>query len=160
MRRHVGPAHSRAPHGGDYDVVACAEGELIYVEAKSAPPRQVTEEQVSAFLDRVDTLRPDLAIFLCDTTLRMRDKLVPLFAVAGHRHGLDGRAVRLEREIWRVGPEVYLTNADPNLARAFGVCLAAHFRSRGIALCAPASVSRRPRLRRLRRRLRRDLPLG
>jgi hypothetical protein len=152
----------RAPHGGDYDVVACAEGELIYVEAKSAPPRQVTEEQVSAFLDRVDTLRPDLAIFLCDTTLRMRDKLVPLFAVAGHRHGLDGRAVRLEREIWRVGPEVYLTNADPNLARAFGVCLAAHFRSRGIALCAcaPASVSRRPRLRRLRRRLRRDLPLG
>ncbi len=124
----------RAPHGGDYDVVACAEGEVIYVETKSAPPRQVTAEQVGAFLDRVDTLHPDLAIFLCDTTLRMRDKLVPLFATATRRRGLDEEAVRLERETWRVGPEVYLTNADPDLARAVGVCLAAHFRSRGIAL--------------------------
>src|SRR5215468_8966590 len=48
----------RAPHGGDYDVVACAEGELVYVETKSAPPRQVTQEQMGAFLDRVDTLHP------------------------------------------------------------------------------------------------------
>jgi hypothetical protein len=124
----------RAPHGGDYDVVACAEGEVIYVETKSAPPRQVTEEQVGAFLDRVDTLHPDLAIFLCDTTLRMRDKLVPLFAVATGRRGMLGEALRLERETWRVGPEVYLTNAEPDLPHALGVCLAAHFLQRGITL--------------------------
>jgi hypothetical protein len=124
----------RAPHGGDYDVVASAEGEVVYVETKSAPPRQVTEEQVGAFLDRVDTLHPDLAIFLCDTTLRMRDKLVPLFAVAAGRRGIIGDAVRLERETWRVGPEVYLTNAEPDLPRALGTCLAAHFGGRGITL--------------------------
>src|SRR5207302_1829795 len=34
----------RATHGGDYDVVACAEGEVIYVETKSAPPRQIIQE--------------------------------------------------------------------------------------------------------------------
>ena len=125
---------ARAPHGGDYDVVACAEGEVLYVETKSAPPRQIVQEEVGAFLDRIDTLRPDLALFLADTTLRMRDKLVPLFALEVARRGVGWEAGRLEREVWRVGPEVYLLNADPDLRRNLGVCLAAHFRGRGIAL--------------------------
>jgi hypothetical protein len=122
----------RAPHGGDYDVVACAEGEVLYVEAKSAPPRQIVQGEVAAFLDRVDTLRPDLALFLADTTLRMRDKLVPLFAAEATRRGLPWVATRLVQETWRVGPEIYLLNAEPDLRRALGACLAAHFRGRGI----------------------------
>ncbi len=125
---------AHAAHGGDYDVIACTEGEVVYVETKSAPPRQIVQEEVGAFLDRVDTLRPDLALFLADTTLRMRDKLVPLFAAEAVRRGLAQEAARLERELWRVGPEVYLLNADPDLRRNLGACLAAHFRRRGIAL--------------------------
>src|SRR5213076_3600199 len=123
-----------AAHGGDYDVLACVEGEVVYVETKSAPPRQIVQEEVGAFLDRVDTLRPDLALFLVDTTLRMRDKLVPLFAAETARRALAWETTRLERELWRVGPEVYLLNADPDLRRNLGACLAAHFRGRGIAL--------------------------
>ena len=122
-----------AAHGGDYDVVAVAEGALVYVETKSAPPRQIDEREVAAFLDRVDTLRPDVALFLADTTLRMRDKLVPCFARESARRGLGWDAVRLERETWRVGPEVYLLNADPDLQHTVGACLAAYFRGRGIA---------------------------
>jgi hypothetical protein len=125
---------AHAAHGGDYDIVACAEGEVIYVETKSAPPRQIVQAEVGAFLDRVDTLRPDVALFLADTTLRMRDKLVPLFAAETARRALAWEASRLERETWRVGPEVYLLNADPDLARNVGLCLAAHFRNRGIDL--------------------------
>ncbi len=125
---------AHAAHGGDYDVIACTEGEVLYVETKSAPPRQIVQAEVGAFLDRIDTLRPDLALFLADTTLRMRDKLVPLFAAETARRGLAWEATRLERELWRVGPEVYLLNADPDLRRNLGACLAAHFRGRGIAL--------------------------
>jgi len=131
-----------APHGGDYDVVACGEGEVIYVETKSAPPRQIVQEEVSAFLDRVDTLRPDAALFLVDTQLRMKDKLVPMFVAEAVRRRLGWDARRLEREIWRVGPEVYLLNSDPDIVRNLGACLAAHFRGRGIALrplSAPSS---------------------
>jgi hypothetical protein len=123
-----------APHGGDYDVVACAEGEVLYIETKSAPPRQIGASEVRAFLERVETLRPHAALFLADTWLRMRDKLVALFADETARRGLAGEPVRLEHEIWRVGPEVYLLNTDPDLARNLGVCLAAHFRGRGVSL--------------------------
>ena len=133
---------SHAPHGGDYDVVACAEGEVIYVETKSAPPRQIFQEEVAAFLDRVDTLRPDVALFLVDTQLRMRDKLLPMFAAEVVRRRLAWEGLRLAREIWRVGPEVYLLNSDPDLLQNLGTCLAAHFRARGIAvrpLSAPFS---------------------
>ena len=132
----------RATHGGDYDVVACAEGEVIYVETKSAPPRQIIQEVVGAFLDRIDTLRPDAALFLVDTQLRMKDKLVPMFEVEVGRRGLGWEARRLEREMWRVGPEVYLLNTDPDIVRNLGACLTAHFRGRGIAVrpsSAPSS---------------------
>jgi hypothetical protein len=122
------------PPGGDYDVVACCEGELVYVETKSAPPRQITRQEVVAFLDRVDALRPNVALFLSDTTLRMRDKIVPLFAAEIDRRGLGWQPTRLRREVWRVGPEVYLLNADPDLRGNVGLCLVAHFRARGIAL--------------------------
>jgi len=123
-------------------VVACGEGEVIYVETKSAPPRQIVPEEVGAFLDRVDTLRPDTALFLVDTQLRMKDKLVPMFVAEAVRRRLGWDARRLEREIWRVGPEVYLLNSDPDIVRNLGACLAAHFRGRGIALrplSAPSS---------------------
>jgi hypothetical protein len=120
--------------GGDYDVLACAEGELIYVETKSAPPRQIVQGEVGAFLERIDTVRPDLALFLVDTQLRMRDKLVPFFRAEIRRLRLKWPATRVEREIWRVGPDVYLLNSGPDLTRNLRVCLAAHFRERGIGL--------------------------
>ena len=116
-------------------MVACAEGEVLYVETKSAPPRQIVESEVRAFLDRVDTLRPDCALFLADTTLRMRDKLVGLFAAEVTRRRLAwDESARIERELWRVGPEIYLLNSDPDLVRNMGVCLAVHFRGRGVAV--------------------------
>jgi hypothetical protein len=127
---------ARAAHGGDYDVVACAEGAVVYVETKSAPPRQIGQEETAAFIDRIETLRPQLALFLVDTTLRMRDKLVPMFAAESARRGLGWQPARLADEVWRVGPEVYLLNADPDLRRTIGLCLATYFRARGIAVPA------------------------
>ena len=123
-------------------MVACAEGEVIYVETKSAPPRQIIQEVVGAFLDRIDTLRPDAALFLVDTQLRMKDKLVPMFDTEAGRRRLGWEARRLEREMWRVGPEVYLLNTDPDIVRNLGTYLGAHFRGRGIAVrpsSAPSS---------------------
>jgi hypothetical protein len=122
----------RARHGGDYDVLACAEGELLYVETKSAPPRQITQAEVAAFLDRVATVQPSVALFLEDTALRMRDKIVPMFAYEAVRRRLAWEAHHVAGEVWRVGPEVYVLNAGRDLCATLGVCLAEHFRARGI----------------------------
>src|SRR5512142_909326 len=64
--------------GGDLDVVAAAEGKLVYVELKSSPPKHLTSVEVAAFLRRVRSLRPDVAVFAMDTALRLGDKVLPL----------------------------------------------------------------------------------
>ena len=65
--------------GGDYDVLARVDGDLFYLEVKSSPPKQIYDSEVAAFLDRVDDLAPENRMFLMDTELRMKDKIVPMF---------------------------------------------------------------------------------
>jgi hypothetical protein len=68
--------------GGDLDVVATGDGKLVYVEAKSSPPKHVTPEEVGAFLRRTRAVRPDVALFVVDTALRLSDKIVPMLVEA------------------------------------------------------------------------------
>jgi hypothetical protein len=44
--------------GGDLDVVAAAEGRLLYLELKSSPPRQIAEAEARAFLERLAAWPP------------------------------------------------------------------------------------------------------
>ncbi|HSB35171.1 MAG TPA: hypothetical protein VLG39_11990, partial [Nitrospirota bacterium] len=82
--------------GGDYDVIARFNGSLMYLEVKSSPPKQIYDSEIAAFLDRVDDLSPDIAIFLMDTELRMNDKLVPMFAKElGRRYDEPPEVLRL-----------------------------------------------------------------
>jgi hypothetical protein len=131
-------------HGGDFDVLALPAGRLAYLEVKSAPPKHVEAQEVSAFLDRVEDLGPDLALFLEDTTLRMADKIVPLFeaALASRprpaapgsarcRRGTPAseRPRRLAHELFEVGGRIFIVNSDPDLSCNLGLCLGAFFRS-------------------------------
>ena len=102
--------------GGDLDVVATAEARLVLLELKSSPPRQLDEVEVAAFFDRVSALRPDLALFVVDTSLRMGDKVVPmLVADLERRSGRRGQAHRLGRELWTLRPRLYVVGAKGNL---------------------------------------------
>jgi len=125
--------------GGDYDVIGFQEGTCIYIETKSSPPRNIDAGQVRAFFDRLETLRPQVAIFLNDTQLRMADKIVPLFADELHRRlGTGARAAprscvkRLRGELFTVGDGLFIANADPDLAGNIGACLAHYYRGHGI----------------------------
>jgi hypothetical protein len=104
----------RAPGlGGDLDVVAAAEGKLLYLELKSSPPKHLAPNEVEAFLERVRRLRPDLALFVMDTSLRLGDKVLPMFRDALGPDAPEPR--RLLREVWALGPHLYLTNARQDL---------------------------------------------
>lgn len=118
---------------GDYDVLAEMEGRLLYVEAKSSPPRGIESYQVSAFLDRVSELMPHAAIFFDDTELRMKDKLVPIFEEELKRRAQgEGRepphTVRLINEIFVFGEGLYLMNSRKSVVENFTFCLRHLFR--------------------------------
>jgi hypothetical protein len=116
--------------GGDLDVVATAEGKLVYVETKSSPPKHLSRAEVGAFVRRVRAVSPDVALFVMDTALRLSDKVLPMFAEA-IGEGARGAAAprRIFRETWALGPHLYLVNAREDLVENVCRALAEGFRA-------------------------------
>ena len=104
--------------GGDYDVLAKLDGSLLYGEVKSSPPKQVTDSEVRAFLDRVQDLSPELSVFLMDTELRMKDKVVPMFEQElAKRCSEPPAVVRIERELFGIRDKLFIVNAKESIIR-------------------------------------------
>lgn len=102
--------------GGDLDLVLAAEGKLVYAELKSSPPKHLAPAEVSAFLRRVRALRPDVALFVVDTALRLSDRVVPMLRAALAAAGRDpGPPRRVVRETWAVAPHLFAVNAKQDL---------------------------------------------
>jgi hypothetical protein len=125
--------------GGDYDVIAIMEGYLLYVEAKSSPPKHVEQKEIAAFLDRIADLRPQVSIFLEDTHLRMQDKIAGLFQVELSRRaasaGLQAPGVmRLDRELFSIEDTVFIINSRPDIVANIGTCIRHYLKNRGIRL--------------------------
>jgi hypothetical protein len=111
--------------GGDLDVVAAADGRFVYVEAKSSPPKHIEQNEISAFFDRVLELRPDLAIFLEDTRLRMKDKIVEMFEEELKKRWPRStpNVERMKGELFRVGEKLFIINSKPDVCSNLGYCL-------------------------------------
>jgi hypothetical protein len=125
----------RAPGvGGDLDVVAAAEGRLIYAELKSSPPRNLSAAEIAAFFDRVRALRPDVALFVMDTALRLSDKVVPMLVAELLRRGASAQPKRVVREVWSLTPHCFAVNAKSDLMSNVGRAIAEGLR----ALAPPA----------------------
>ncbi len=104
----------RAPGlGGDLDVVAAVEGKLIYLELKSSPPKHLTHGEVAAFFARVRRLRPDVAIFAMDTSLRLSDRVLPMLVAELGTGAAAPR--RIERDLWALTPHLYVVSAKSDL---------------------------------------------
>ena len=115
--------------GGDYDVIAKLDGVLCYTEVKSSPPKQIYDSEIAAFLDRVDDLAPEIAIFLMDTELRMKDKIVPMFeAELAKRGKRDMPVERMEKELFRIGLRIYIINAKDSITGNLQNVLSIYFR--------------------------------
>jgi hypothetical protein len=119
--------------GGDLDVVAAGEGKLLYLETKSSPPKHVTKVEIVAFLRRVRAVRPDVALFVVDTALRLSDRILPMFAEALARGGKQAAPRRIFRETWAITPHLYAVNAREDLVE--NVCRAI---AEGLRALAPA----------------------
>jgi hypothetical protein len=98
--------------GGDYDLLAALEGLLIYAEVKSSPPKQIYDTEIASFIDRTLKLSPHLSLFIVDTELRMKDKIVFMFEQTLPKSPLGAApVVRWKDEIFRVGERIFIVNS-------------------------------------------------
>jgi hypothetical protein len=113
-----GVKFKRPKVGGDYDVIAKFDGALFYMEVKSSPPKQIYDSEISAFLDRVADLSPEIAVFFMDTELRMKDKIVPMFeSELGKRAPNPPSVLRMERELFEIDNRIFIINAKESIIR-------------------------------------------
>ncbi len=112
--------------GGDYDVLALWQGKLLFVETKTAPPKGIHNPEVAAFFQRVRALLPDLAVFLDDTHLRVKDKIVLMFEEELIRlKGIESLHTmpieRVKDQIFHLNHHVYIINSRHGLLHNFTV---------------------------------------
>jgi hypothetical protein len=126
-----GVKFKRRKIGGDYDVIAKMDCSVCYVEVKSSPPKQIYDSEIRAFLERVDDLAPHVALFLMDTELRMKDKIVPMFEAELARRGKGEMKVeRLEKELFHIGGRIYIINAKDSISGNIRNVLIRYFKGR------------------------------
>ena len=124
-----GVKFKRPKIGGDYDVLAKFDGSLFYVEVKSSPPKQIYDSEIAAFLDRVGDLSPEISVFLMDTELRMKDKIVPLFeAELARRSPYPPAVQRMERELFTIQDRIFIINAKEDIIRNLQKVLFWHYK--------------------------------
>ncbi len=107
------------PPGGDHDVTALWEGNLIYVEIKSSPPRGIEQGEIRTFFKRLKTLLPACALLLNDTHLRMKDKIVQMFEEEIASPSLQ----RLSGELFHLKHRLYILNSKKDLVKNLLTCL-------------------------------------
>lgn len=128
--------------GGDFDVLAECENYLLYIEVKSGPPKSIELENLEAFIHRINDLGPDLAILFEDTTLRMKDKIVPhLEEVLHDRFNITEPAgplfQRLRDETFRYR-DLFITNSKPGIMENIRFCIASFLKGRGLHFGDPS----------------------
>ena len=111
---------------GDFDVLATLGDRLLYTEAKSSPPKHIHHGEVMAFWHRLESLRPDMAIYFVDTHLRMKDKIVILFEQAIRELGLDREKFavkRLHDEIFHIQERIFIANSHRSVVGNLRRCI-------------------------------------
>jgi hypothetical protein len=116
--------------GGDLDVVAAAEGKLVYIELKSSPPKNLAASEMGAFWERVNLLRPDVSLFVVDTALRLSDKVVPMLLEELRRRACSpAKPATIAAQVWALTPHVYAANGSRDLIANIMKAIAAGFRA-------------------------------
>jgi hypothetical protein len=107
----------RAGIGGDYDVIAKLDSSLLYMEIKSSPPRQIFDRVITAFLERVEELSPEISIFFMDTELRMKDKIVPMFEEELlRRYKKQVPVTRIVKELFHINKKIFIINSKGGIS--------------------------------------------
>jgi hypothetical protein len=110
--------------GGDYDLIAKVDSSILCMEIKSSPPKQIYDREITAFLDRVHDLKPEISTFFVDTELRMKDKIVPMFEEAlKRRYKRTIPVERIVKELFHINNKIFIINAKGSISSNIGTVL-------------------------------------
>jgi hypothetical protein len=128
-----GVSIKETPSGGDFDVIVSWNRRLVYVEAKSSPPKGIEQSEVTTFFSRILDLLPDVAIIFDDTQLRMKDKLVVMFEEElKKRYGRRSKSLypveRLVEELFHIRDRIFIVNSKKDVVENFSICLRHYLR--------------------------------
>jgi len=131
-----GVKFKRAKVGGDYDLIARIEQSILYMEIKSSPPKQIYDREITAFFNRVQDMSPDISVFLVDTELRMKDKIVPMFeAELLKRFESPPPVERIQRELFHIQHNVFIINAKDSIETNLGTVLTFYWNWKNRQVC-------------------------
>lgn len=117
--------------GGDYDLIAKIDSSILYMEIKSSPPKQVYDKEITAFLNRVEDLAPEISIFFMDTELRMKDKIVPMFeAELKKRFEKSVPVERIINELFHINKKIFIINSKRSIAANIGTVLSFYWHNK------------------------------
>ncbi len=103
--------------GGDYDLIAKIDSSILYMEVKSSPPKQIYDKEITAFLNRIEDLSPEMSVFFMDTELRMKDKIVPMFeAELLRRYKKPIPVERIIKELFHINKKIFIINSKDSIA--------------------------------------------
>jgi hypothetical protein len=110
--------------GGDFDLIAKVESKIMYMEIKSSPPKQIYTSEITAFFSRIEDLSPDFSIFLVDTELRMKDKIVPMFEdELLRRYRKEIPVKRIEKELFHINRKIFVINTKGSISTNINIIL-------------------------------------
>lgn len=125
-----------APSGGDYDVLAWAGNNLIYVECKAKKPSDIAEKEIISLLKRDEFLRPHVTILFVDSTSDI-DFVENLFSKIGsrikklcNRYGIKNSGMsdppyteRLDDLFFHFQDRLFVLNSRKQILDEFKLCL-------------------------------------
>ena len=124
-----------APSGGDYDVLARVENDIIYVECKAKAPSNIDEKEFLDFLKRDEFLRSYISIFLIDSTdsIEPIEKLFNIIALKIKelisKHGIEflmgepPYTERLDDLFFHFQSRLFVVNSKKPILETFKLCL-------------------------------------
>ncbi|MCD6426976.1 MAG: hypothetical protein J7L03_02575 [Caldisericaceae bacterium] len=97
-------------NGGDIDILSRVGVSLIMMECKESPPNNVPFPELKSVTERVLNLKPELFIFVIDTTLSVERNITNNFS-----HILGTEFVKVKEGVYKGGKSFFVVTAKRNL---------------------------------------------
>lgn len=110
--------------GGDFDILFVYQNMIFIIEIKTGPPINIPVSSISSFLERCFAYPNWSHIFFADTTLRLEDKIIPMFEeslykLKGAQSFIQNPVQNISKNFYHISSNIFIMNSSPNIRNVF-----------------------------------------